>query len=466
MWFKTATLGCKVNQYETQWLRAALMANGWHDADANGAEINADLVDWVFINTCSVTQESDAKSRKLVSHYAAQCPNAKIALLGCYAASHPQQAQSLSGVTCVLADKRRLPEFLSKLGLTTIPTVATGHAERHRAYLKVQDGCRVGCAYCVIPQTRPYLSSRPIPEVLAEARALAQAHYHEIVLTGIHLGHYGLDFGPNQTVTPIPPCNAPLTLEEYYARHAALAPSQRVGLAELLQALAHAELPQMRVRLGSLEAIEVNDAMLEVMARHRDFFCPHFHLSMQSGDDTVLRGMRRRQLSGPFIERCREILARFPNAALTTDVIVGFPGETEEQFQRTCEVVETLCFSRVHVFRFSPRPGTIAAEMPRQVDAPVKKERAARLQTLARRLREEFARKLLGGTALVVVEEVEQVAQDQWLARGCSEHYYSVETLMSRRDDLLPGQFVRVELTDLTSDVFRAKILERNPSVR
>ncbi|MBQ1864425.1 MAG: radical SAM protein, partial [Thermoguttaceae bacterium] len=193
MRFRTVTLGCKVNQYETQWLRAAFLANGWEEAEEDAAPEEVDLV---LVNTCSVTAESDAKSRKTVAHFGKLYPRAEIVVTGCYAASAPDDAAKLPHVSEVVSDKRLLADFLERRGLVNIPSGVKGLAERHRAYVKVQDGCRVGCAYCIIPTTRPYLKSRPIADVVREARDLADAHYREIVLTGIHLGHYGLDFCP------------------------------------------------------------------------------------------------------------------------------------------------------------------------------------------------------------------------------------------------------------------------------
>ncbi|MCF0234978.1 MAG: radical SAM protein, partial [Thermoguttaceae bacterium] len=194
MIFKMTTLGCKVNQYETQFLRTAFVANGWRDADLDDS-VSANDVEFVFVNTCSVTGESDAKSRKTIAHFAKLYPNAEIVVAGCFAASAPDVAAGLPNVVEVLPDKRRLADFLRHRGLR-VPDGVDGFAERRRAYVKIQDGCRVGCAYCIIPTTRPYLQSRRLDEILAEARRLAANGYREIVLTGIHLGHYGLDFYP------------------------------------------------------------------------------------------------------------------------------------------------------------------------------------------------------------------------------------------------------------------------------
>ena len=422
MRFKTATLGCKVNQYETQFLRTAFVANDWEAVDDAASSNDVDLV---LVNTCSVTAESDAKSRKTVSHFAKLYPNAEIVVLGCFAASNPTVAASLPNVSEVVSDKRRLVDFLRRRGLETIPTGVDSFAERRRAYVKIQDGCRVGCAYCIIPSTRPYLQSRRPDDILAEARALVAAGYREIVLTGIHLGHYGVDFY-RATPESLPPIPDDAPLDAYLERSNRVPVEERTDLGALLRTLVDAELP-VRWRLGSLEAVEVCDKTLRVFEERPDVLCPQFHLSMQSGDDDVLAAMRRRWSSAPFIEKCREICRRIPDAALTTDVIVGFPGETNAQFERTCDVVRELEFSRVHVFRFSPRAGTVAAGLPNQIAPEVKKERAARLQQIANELRERFAERFVGKTARVLVEEIERRPDGRIVATGTTDRYFNVE---------------------------------------
>ena len=469
MRFKTVTLGCKVNQYETQWLRAAFLANGWEESesDASGQE-----VDLAIVNTCSVTAESDAKSRKTIARVAKDYPNAELVVICCYAASASDEVRRLPHVSEVVADKRLLVDFLKRRGLVNIPTGVKGLSERHRAYVKIQDGCRVGCAYCIIPTTRPYLHSRPVDDIVNEALDLAKNGYREIVLTGIHLGHYGLDFCPlTPTETsaiaagsPIPDsgANAPkLSLADYLARQELTPLEQRVDLARLLQALTSLDIPSIRYRLGSLEAVEVSDRMLQVFEECPDALCPHFHLSMQSGDDAVLTAMKRRWLSAPYIAKCREIYSRIKDAALTTDVIVGFPGETDANFERTCEVVRMLNFSRVHVFRFSARPGTIAAGLPHQVPEQVKKDRAKKLIQIAKEEREKFAQKFIGRTARVIIEEYVQDELGVSYAKGTTDRYYEVEIPLEScesKQELKQGAVLNVKLSALQGDVFRGTL--------
>ena len=465
MRFKTATLGCKVNQYETEWLRSALTSNGWEDADDPDANIPDDDVDLIFVNTCSVTAESDAKSRKLIARFAKTHPNAEIVVVGCYAASDPDRVAALPNVVQVVPDKRRLPDFLRERGLEHIPRGVGRLTERQRAYVKIQDGCRVGCAYCVIPTTRPYLESRRPDDILDEARTLAANGYREIVLTGIHLGHYGLDLYPptNREIDEareggFEPGSRSMSLGRYLARQAAVPEDRRFGLSELLEKLVALDLPQTRFRLGSLEAVEVSEKMLNVVANAPTTICPHFHLSMQSGDDEVLRAMRRRWLSGSYIDKCREIYKLMPDAAITTDVIVGFPGETERQFERTLEVVREIGFARVHAFRFSARPGTLAARMDGQIAPEVKKERAARLGAVAREERRKFARRFVGREARVVIETVERAALAPSVARGTTDRYFEVEIKGKGRETINCGAVATVRLVGLDGAVFSGEL--------
>lgn len=466
MRFKTATLGCKVNQYETEWLRSAFLLNGWDDADEPESNVSDDDVDLILVNTCSVTAESDAKSRKLIARLAKTHPNAEIVVVGCYAASDPERVAALPNVVQVVPDKRRLPDFLRSRGLTHIPRGVGRLAERQRAYVKIQDGCRVGCAYCVIPSTRPYLESRRADEILDEARTLSANGYREIVLTGIHLGHYGLDLYPPTEEElaaaregGYEPGSRPMSLGRYLARQSQTPEERRFGLAELLEKLVALNLPQMRYRLGSLEAVEVSEKTLDVVASAPETLCPHFHLSMQSGDDGVLRAMRRRWLSGPYIEKCRRIYECLPDAAITTDVIVGFPGETDRQFERTLEVVREVGFARVHAFRFSARPGTVAAAMTDQIPPEVKKERAARLGEVAREERRKFAQKFVGRDARVVIEEVRRDALAPTVARGTTDRYFEVVVKAKEGEIVRCGDVATVRLTGLDGDVFSGELL-------
>ena len=366
--FRLYTLGCKVNQYETEIVNTALLQHGYTEAEADRA---ADLV---IVNTCTVTAESEAKSRKAIRKLVSENPGARVVVMGCAATRQPDAMFQIDGVSQVITDKEQIPGFLRELGITVPPKGIVSFGDRHRAFIKIQDGCQAGCAYCIIPKVRPTLRSRSIEEILPEIQTLAQNGYREIVLTGIHLGHYGVDIA-----------------------------DRRVCLTELLRRAV--DLPEeFRLRLSSLEAVEVSGELVDLMLRYPDRICPHLHLPMQSGSDEVLRRMKRRWLSEPFVRRCEEILSQFDRLALTTDVIVGFPGETAAQFDETCRIVERLRFSKVHVFRFSPREGTEAATFPNRVSPSEQKNRSAILSGLAEKIRSDFAASLIGSEAMVLLE--------------------------------------------------------------
>jgi len=369
----TVTLGCKVNQYETEYLREGLLRLGYREAE------EGEPADLCVVNTCTVTGEADLKSRKLIRRLARQNPHARIIVMGCYATRAADEVAALPGVVEVLVDKRKLPDLLARLGLVDVPTGISSFGRRHRAYVKVQDGCRMNCTYCIIPTTRPVLTSRPPDDVLDEIRRLVDHGHREIVLTGIHLGHYGVDLANRSQ------------------------DGGRIDLARLVGRIVQLE-GTFRLRISSMEAVEVTAELIRLMAGHPGRICPHLHLSMQSGSDAVLARMGRRWTSGRFVERLEEIRQSLDDPALTTDVIVGFPGETDADFEATCRAVEEVGFSKVHVFRFSPRQGTPAAEMPDQVPGRVKRHRAAELAERAGRLRQHYFEGLLGRELRVLVE--------------------------------------------------------------
>jgi threonylcarbamoyladenosine tRNA methylthiotransferase MtaB len=393
MFFRTQTLGCKVNQYETEFVRQGLLRLGWQDA-ADG-----ETATLVVVNTCTVTAESDLKSRKAIRKLIKENPGAEVVVMGCSATRNPAIIAAISGVTQILTNKQQIPEFLRQRGLQEIPTTLKKFGERHRAFVKVQDGCRVGCSYCIIPKVRPILRSRPVAEVLDEIRTLSRNGYREIVLTGIHLGHYGVDF------------------------------DKRENLASLVEKVIELDEP-FRLRISSLEAVEVSDELVDLMVANPKRICPHLHLSMQSGSDSVLRRMKRRWLSEPFIRRCEEISTRFDRLALTTDIIVGFPGETEAEFAETLHVVERLKFSKVHVFRFSPREGTEAATLPNRISPSVQQHRAADLGKLADRLRRNYAASLVGRNLSVMLETPYGGTADRYVEVRLAEPIQQLGTLI------------------------------------
>ena len=373
MKLKTVTLGCKVNQYETEYLREGLLGIGYEDADS---EQPADLC---VVNTCTVTNEGDSKSRQIIRRLARDNPASKIVVMGCYATRAPEEVAALPNVTEVLTDKRELPDLLGRFGVTDVPTGISGFGRRHRAYVKVQDGCLLRCSFCIIPHVRPQLTSRPSEHILDEVRRLVDNGYREVVLTGIHLGHYGVDWNRN-----LP--------KEKWTR-----------LSHLVRWIA--ELPgDFRIRLSSIEATEVTRELIGVMQDFPDKVCPHLHISMQSGSDSVLRRMRRRWGSRRFVDRCHLLKESLDRPAITTDIIVGFPGETEAEFAETCDVAREVGFSKIHVFPFSARRGTPAADLPGQLPKKLKQARGRELSNLEAELRDEYFESLRGMRLRVLVE--------------------------------------------------------------
>ncbi len=403
---RVATLGCKVNQYETELVRQGLQRVGYTDCS------DSEAADVCIVNTCTVTAEGDSKSRQIVRRLNRQNPDARIVVMGCYATRAPDEVAELPGVTEVVTDKRELPDLMSRFGVIDVPTGLDGFSGRHRAYVKVQDGCLLRCSYCIIPHVRPKLTSRPLDHILDEVRRLTEAGHREVVLTGIHLGHYGVDWNRNQPK------------------------DQWIRLAHLLRCLC--ELPgEFRIRLSSIEATEVTRELISVMSECSSRIVPHLHLCLQSGSDSVLRRMRRRWGTRMFLDRCRLLREALVEPAITTDVIVGFPGETEAEFQQTLETCRAARFSKIHAFPFSPRRGTPAAEMADQVPKSVRNERVSRLKALETELRNDYYKKLVGHRIQLLVESSRDIVQlspsptdrNERLLRGTTCRYAPAELL-------------------------------------
>lgn len=400
--FRAVTLGCKVNQYETEYVREALQGIGYRDAAPGEA---ADLC---LVNTCTVTAEGDSKSRQLIRRLGRENPGSRIVVMGCYATRAPEEVSSLPGVAEVVTDKRELPDLLGRFGVVDFPTGISRFGDRSRAYVKVQDGCMLRCSYCIIPKVRPRLTSRPVEHILDEVRRLSDNGYREIVLTGIHLGHYGVEWNWHKPK------------------------SEWIRLSHLVDQIAR--LPgEFRLRLSSVEAIEVTHELINVVQEHGDRVCPHLHICLQSGSDRILRQMRRRWSSRLFLDRCRLIRDRLESPALTTDVVVGFPGETEEDFQQTCDVVREAGFSKIHIFPFSARRGTAAAQMPGAIPKRLKSERRRRLAEVEAELRQQYFSSLIGHRLRVLVEARSDDRPENVLGTSC--RYAPVEVADSETEN-------------------------------
>jgi threonylcarbamoyladenosine tRNA methylthiotransferase MtaB len=364
------TLGCKANRYDSDTLARALNARGYVIVPPHKP------ADVYIVNTCTVTGEADAKSRKTLRRALRAREDATVIVTGCYASLEPAQLAAIAGVDAVvpLDQQHTIPDLLMRLRPPTAPACAvrglTASIERTRSTVKVQDGCNLQCAFCAVTLARGDLRSRPLEEIITELRALVAAGIQEIVLTGIRLDAYGLE-GPGPR------------------------------LADLVDATRDLRIP--RLRLSSLEPLGIDARLATALATHPTL-CRHFHVCLQSGDDGVLRAMRR----GYTVDRYRAIIgllrAVMPDATFTTDVIVGFPGETDAAFANTCALVEELGFTKLHIFKFSPRPHTAAAAIPGTVPDAVKDARSDALFAIERHLFRAAAAPLLGTDVSVLVE--------------------------------------------------------------
>ena len=413
------TLGCKVNQYETQLVKEALLSGGYREA-ADG-----EPVDLAVLNTCTVTGEGDAKGRKLVRRIAKENPGVRTIVMGCYATRDPDAVAALPNVTQVVTDKRELPDLFQRDGVLhtgpiDVPTGISQFDGRRRAYVKVQDGCILRCTYCIIPSVRPGLRSRSPEDIEEEVRRLIDAGHREVVLAGIHVGHFGVDTTRGKSG------KAPFRLWHLFRR------LDRIP-------------GDWRMRLSSVEAVEVNDDFAKAAA-DCEHLCPQFHPALQSGSDSVLKRMRRRYSVARFVERCDRIRELVPGVTFTTDVIVGFPGETDAEFDETLATCERVGFIKTHVFPFSPRRGTPAADLPDPVHPDVRRERQRRLLDLEARRRRAYFRSIVGTRRRVLVE---RGPDDAGLVRGTDEHYVPCR-LPGKNSDV--GEFVDAAVAGFDAD--------------
>jgi threonylcarbamoyladenosine tRNA methylthiotransferase MtaB len=369
--FAFVTFGCKVNQYESQALRERFSRRGLTEV---GPESGADLF---VINTCTVTETATSEARRTVRRLARRFPFAEITVTGCAADSHAADFAGLPGVRRVVPHDAKAalcddPRLAPEDSVPSIFDLDISRFDHHtRAFLKVEDGCDLNCSFCIIPKVRGTAVSRPLDRAVEEAKRLVGNGYQEIVLTGVHLGSYGKDL------------------------------AGRSMLPDLVERLLG--VPGLRrLRLSSLEANEIGDPLIALMAAEPRF-CPHLHLPLQSGDDEVLRAMRRRYNSRQYLSSCERVAERVAEPSFTADVIVGFPGETDDQFENTLDVCRRVGFSRIHIFPYSRRRGTDAAELP-DLPGRVKKERLRRLERLAAELTDAYAARFIGREVEILVE--------------------------------------------------------------
>ena len=385
MKFAFYTLGCKVNQYETQAMERLLQDQGHKIGTFE------DDCDGYIINTCSVTAVADKKNRAVIRRCRREHPDAIIAVCGCYTQHAPEAARDLgvdvlggsggreeflSDLLAAAGDRQHREHIDAALRRRTFEVLpAGGLSERTRAMLKVQDGCVNFCSYCIIPYTRGPVRSAPISLAVEQAKGLADAGYREIVITGIEIASWGVDL------------------------------PGKPEFSELLEAVCKA-VPQCRIRLGSLEPrIITRDFCGKISGLPN--LCPQFHLSMQSGCDTVLERMKRKYDTARYLESVRLLEEFFPHCAVTTDMIVAFPGETEEEFQQSLAFIRQCGFADMHIFPYSRRPGTPADKMPGQLGNAVKEDRSRRAMAVAGEMSKAYRERLVGSVQEVLFEETE-----------------------------------------------------------
>jgi threonylcarbamoyladenosine tRNA methylthiotransferase MtaB len=397
-----ATVGCRLNQFETDALRGRAQAEG-HEIVPFEA-----IADMYVINTCTITAEGDADSRRLARQAVRRNPSGLVAVTGCYAQAAPEAVAAIPGVDLVLGNREK-PLLLDHVryarkngGARVLVGDARGGREvddygpgidsdRTRAFLKVQDGCNYRCSFCIVPEVRGGNRSQQPERILVEIQRLHAAGFPEVVLTGIHLGTYGRDLRP------------------------------ATSLAELCLRIASLE-EAPRIRLSSLDPHEVKPDLIRLLAESPRF-CRHLHLPFQSGDERILRRMRRGHTAAQFQDLVERLVVDVPGIAVSGDVIVGFPGEDDEAFQRTYDLLEALPIAGLHVFSYSRRPGTDAAEYPHQVPKALKSERSRALRALAARKAQAFRQQFLGETLSVVVLDREG---PDGLLEGLSDNYLRV----------------------------------------
>ncbi|CUH93167.1 tRNA (N(6)-L-threonylcarbamoyladenosine(37)-C(2))-methylthiotransferase MtaB [Herbinix luporum] len=439
------TLGCKVNTYETEAIRGMFEAAGYKIVDFK------ELADVYVVNTCTVTNIADRKSRQMLHQAKKRNPAAIIVAVGCYVQAAEEELLNDSSVDLVVGNNKKseivklVESYISQQdtnymvvdidreneyeNLSVISTM-----EKTRAFIKIQDGCNRFCSYCIIPYVRGRVRSRDEEDILIEVRRLKELGYKEFVLTGIHLSSYGLDRLENS--------------DDLY---------KQLPLARLIKLIG--QIPGIeRIRLGSLEPRIITETFVEEISKVKQF-CPHFHLSLQSGSNTVLKRMNRKYTAEEYEEKVELLRKYFDNPAFTTDIIVGFPGETEEEFNETVEFVNRIGFSDIHVFKYSKRAGTKAAKMENQIPEDIKQRRSNELMTVVEKLSKNYKAMFLGKMDEVLIEE-EVIIEKRKYQIGHNKRYLKIAIAS---EENLTNQIIKVEIQkELTKDILLSSILTEN----
>ncbi len=418
------TLGCKVNQFDTAVSEGLFRQRGYEVVDFES------VADVYVINTCVVTNTGERKSRQIIHRAARRNPEAIIVVTGCYAQTNPAAVEKIPGVSLIIGNQDRnkivdlVEETKNQHKITNVvqdimhtdefEDIPLYHStQRTRAFLKIQEGCTNFCTYCIIPFARGPLRSRSLSSIKQETVRLVADGYKEIVLTGIHLGAYGYDQNP------------------------------RLSLADAVQTVLSVN-GVARLRLGSLESIEVGEEIINIMMED-DRLCPHLHLPLQAGDNTVLRKMNRHYTVQQYQKLLFDIKQKIPQIAITTDIIVGFPGETEDMFVNTLQFLQGMDFLKIHIFPYSRRTGTPAATFPEQIPAEEKKLRVKRVEEVARQNTAKFIQGFIGTKVNVLFE-----TEKSGIIDGLAENYIRIYTAAGSAQII--GKIVSVQITGLYKD--------------
>ena len=410
------TLGCKVNQYETEAMSELFTSNGYTIVPFETVS------DVYIINTCTVTSMSDRKSRQIIRRAKKKNPDAIIAVTGCYAQTAPDNVLKIDGVNIVIGtnERHRIVELVENLNITSKQSEVydimknhefeelsiTSYSERTRAYIKIQEGCNQFCSYCIIPYARGPIRSREPQKVIDEIKTLANNGFSEIILTGIHVASYGLDLN-------------------------------NMDLGKLLILVNEID-GVKRIRLSSIEPMTLNDAFIQSISSCTKL-CHHFHLSLQSGCDETLKRMNRKYSTAEYKSIVDGLRKNYPDVAITTDIMVGFPGETDDEFKKTMDFTNSISFADAHIFQYSPRQGTPAAKRKDQIPPETKEKRSKIIAEITQKSRDKFLESFIGKTLEVLFEQ----PHGKDFYEGKTGNYITVCVPF---DDNLSGKFKKVKI--------------------
>ncbi|MGO1469088.1 MAG: tRNA (N(6)-L-threonylcarbamoyladenosine(37)-C(2))-methylthiotransferase MtaB [Tissierella sp.] len=424
------TLGCKVNQYETGAMEKIFEDRGYSIVS------DSDVADIYVINTCTVTNLSDRKSRQFIRRVKRQNEESVIAVVGCYSQVSPEEIEDIPVVDVIMGttERNRIVDLceMAKMENKKVNIVKDIKENRSfekleidnvnsktRAYIKIQDGCNQYCSYCIIPYARGPIRSRGLEDIIEEAETLSKVGFKELVLTGIHVASYGKDL-------------------------------KNISLIDVIEKISQIKGIQ-RIRLSSVEPNLIDEEFMKRIVNTKKV-CDHFHLSLQSGSDEVLKRMNRKYTVEEFKEKT-DIIRRFmPDAGLTTDIIVGFPGETEEEFNETLELVRKIEFSKIHVFKYSPREGTPAAKSKEQINGKIKNERSKTLIKLSEKLTDKFNSRFIGKKLDILFEE--ENSKNDHIYEGYTRNYIRVK---SHFDKDVIGEILEIDIIDKDGEILIGK---------